>query len=138
MAIYHLHANIISRAKGRSAVAAAAYRAGEKIHNYSDGITHDYTRKSGVVHTEILLPENASKEYFDRLTLWNAVEKSEKRKDSQTARDLDIALPVELNLDEQIDLMREYISENFVSKGMCADFAIHDKCRVHLKDTHYR
>jgi len=127
MAIYHLHAQIIKRSSGRSSVSASAYRAGEKIHNEYDGITHDYTRKSGVVHSEIMLPQNAPKEFQDRSTLWNAVEKSEKRKDSQTAREIDIALPVEFDLEEQTELVRNYIKENFVDKGMCADFAIHDK-----------
>lgn len=127
MAIYHLHAQIIKRSSGRSAVAAAAYRAGEKLHNEYDGITHDYTRKTGVIHTEIMLPENAPREYAERSTLWNAVEKSEKRCDAQTARELDIALPCELDRQEQIELMRDYIKENFVDKGMCADFAVHDK-----------
>jgi len=87
MAIYHLHAQIIKRSSGRSSVSASAYRAGEKLYNEYDGITHDYTRKSGVVHSEIILPQNAPKEFQDRSTLWNAVEKSEKRKDSQTARE---------------------------------------------------
>ena len=82
MAIYHLHVQIIKRSSGRSSVSASAYRAGEKIHNEYDGITHDYRRKSGVVHSEIMLPQNAPKEFQDRSTLWNAVEKSEKRKDS--------------------------------------------------------
>jgi len=127
MAIYHLHAQIIKRSAGRSSVAAAAYRAGEKLHNEYDGITHDYTRKSGVVHSEIMLPQNAPKEFQNRPILWNAVEKSEKRKDSQTAREIDIALPVEFDLQEQIELVRDYIKDNFVDKGMCADFAIHDK-----------
>jgi len=127
MAIYHLHAQMIKRSSGRSAVAAAAYRAGEKLHNDYEGITHDYTRKSGVVHTEIMLPKTAPKEYKDRSTLWNAVEQAEKRKDSQTAREIDIALPVELNKREQISLVKKYIKENFVDKGMIADFAIHNK-----------
>ena len=97
------------------------------MHNEYDGITHDYTRKSGVVHSEIVLPQNAPKEFQYRSTLWNAVEKSEKRKDSQTAREIDIALPIEFDLQEQTELVRDYIKENFVDKGMCADFAIHDK-----------
>ena len=156
MAIYHLHVGVVSRKTGRSAVAAAAYRSadklrsdydklthdycektnavnaaayrsGERLQNEQNSATHDYTRKRGVVHTEIILPENAPKEYTDRATLWNAVEKAEKRKDAQTARDIDMALPVELDRQEQITLVREYISENFVDKGMIADFAMHDK-----------
>jgi len=127
MAIYHLHAQIIKRSSGRSSVSASAYRAGEKLHNEYDGITHDYTRKSGVVHSEIMLPQNAPKEFQDRSTLWNAVEKSEKRKDSQTAREIDIALPVEFDTQENISLVKDYINDNFIDKGMCADFAIHDK-----------
>jgi heme oxygenase len=127
VAIYHLHAQIIKRSSGRSAVAAAAYRAGEKIHNERDGITHDYTRKTGVVHSEIMLPDHAPQEYSERSVLWNAVEKAEKRCDSQTAREFDIALPNEFDRQEQIELVREYVQENFVDKGMCADIAIHDK-----------
>ena len=127
MAIYHLHAQIIKRSSGRSSVAASAYRAGEKLHNEYDGITHDYRRKSGVVHSEIMLPQNAPTEFQDRSTLWNAVEKTEKRKDSQTAREIDVALPIELDTQEHISLVKNYIQENFVDKGMCADFAIHDK-----------
>jgi len=156
MAIYHLHVGIVSRSSGRSSVAAAAYRAAAKLRSDYDGTTHDYTpkssainaaayrsgeslqdkqhgavhdyrRKYGVVHTEIMLPENAPREFEDRATLWNAVEKSEKRKDAQTARDIDMALPVELDRQEQIELVRGYVKRNFVDKGMCADFAIHDK-----------
>lgn len=89
MAIYHCSIKIISRGKGKSAVAAAAYRAGEKILNQYDGIEHDYTRKGGVVYTEILLPENAPPEYADRATLWNAVEKIEKAKNAQLAREIE-------------------------------------------------
>jgi len=80
LAIYHLSIKIVSRGKGQSVVASAAYRAGEKIENEYDGKTHDYTRKGGVVHTEILLPDNAPPEYQDRAVLWNAVERIEKAK----------------------------------------------------------
>ena len=127
MAIYHCSIKIISRGKGKSAVAAAAYRAGETISNEYDGITHDYTRKGGVVHTEILLPENAPKEYADRSILWNAVERIEKNKNSQLAREIELALPVELSREQDISLVREYAREHFVSAGMCADVCIHDK-----------
>ena len=127
MAIYHLCIKIISRGKGKSAVAASAYRSGEKIKNEYDGIVHDFTRKSGIAHTEILLPQNAPKEFLDRGTLWNSVEKIEKSKNSQLAREIEIALPKELNREKQIELVREYVKENFVNAGMCADIALHDK-----------
>ncbi|MDL2232395.1 MobA/MobL family protein [Ruminococcaceae bacterium OttesenSCG-928-L11] len=127
MAIYHLSIKIISRGKGKSAVAAAAYRAGEKIVNACDGVTHDYTRKDGVAHTEILLPENVPAEYSDRATLWNAVEQIEKNKNSQLAREIALALPVELSQEENIGLVRAYCQRHFVSAGMCADICIHDK-----------
>jgi len=126
MAIYHCSIKIISRGKGKSAVAAAAYRAGEKITNEYDGITHDYTRKGGVVHTEILLPNHAPAEYSDRATLWNAVEKIEKAKNSQLAREIELALPVELTREQNISLAREYVRQLFVSAGMCADVCVHD------------
>ena len=126
IAIYHLSIKIISRGKGKSAVAAAAYRSAEKITNDYDGITHDYTKKGGVVHTQIILPENAPPEYADRSILWNAVEKIEKSKNSQLAREVELALPVELSLKQNIYLVREYCRKHFVSAGMIADFAIHD------------
>jgi len=127
MAIYHCSIKIISRGKGKSAVAAAAYRAGELIKNEYDGITHDYTRKGGVVHTEILLPEHAPEEYTDRAVLWNAVEKIEKARNSQLAREIELALPVELSQEKNISLVREFVKSNFVDSGMCADICIHDK-----------
>jgi len=127
LAIYHLSIKIISRGKGgRSSVAAAAYRAADKIKNEYDGVTHDYTRKRGVVFTEIMLPDNAPAEYQDRAVLWNAVERVEKAKNSQLAREIEIALPVELTREQNISLVREYAKEHFVSVGMCADIAIHD------------
>mgnify|MGYP000953986580 FL=1 len=127
MAIYHLSIKIISRGKGKSAVAAASYRSGEKIKNEYDGIVHDFTRKGGIAHTEILLPQNAPQEFSNRGTLWNSVEKIEKSKNSQLAREIEIALPKELNREKQIELVREYVKENFVKVGMCADIALHDK-----------
>ena len=127
MAIYHCSIKIISRGKGKSAVAAAAYRSGEKLTNEYDGVTHDYTRKRGISHTEILLPAHAPPEFSDRSTLWNAVEKIEKAKNSQLAREIEIAIPKELSEQEQLALVREYVKQNFMSAGMCADIAIHDK-----------
>ena len=127
MAIYHCHCKIISRGQGRSAVGAAAYRSGEKLYNEYDGIEHDYTKKGGVAYSEIMLCENAPKEYQDRQTLWNAVEKIEKGSKAQLAREYEVALPVELSREEQIQLVRDFAKENFVDKGMCVDFSIHDK-----------
>lgn len=127
MAIYHLCIKIISRGKGKSAVAASAYRSGEKIKNEYDGVVHDFTRKGGIAHTEILLPQNAPKEFSDRGTLWNSVEKIEKSKNSQLAREIEVALPKELDREKQINLVRDYVKENFVKVGMCADIALHDK-----------
>ena len=127
MAIYHCSIKIISRGKGKSAVAAAAYRSGEKLINNYDGITHDYTRKSGIAYTEILLPSHAPPDFQNRSALWNSVEKIEKSKNSQLAREIELAIPKELPPEQQIRLVREYVKDNYVSAGMCADIAIHDK-----------
>ena len=127
MAIYHLSIKIISRGKGKSATAAAAYRAGERINNEYDGITHDYTRKGGIVYTEILLPDHAPREYADRAILWNAVENIEKAKNAQLAREIELALPVELTREQNTSLARDYVKQHFVEQGMCADVCIHDK-----------
>ena len=126
MAIYHLEAKIISRGTGRSAVAAAAYMGCDVITNEYDGITHDYTRKGGLVWEHIFLPAQAPPEWSDRGTLWNAVERVEKAKDSQLARELIVALPLELPAEEWKVILTEYITEHFISDGMCADVAIHD------------
>lgn len=126
MAIYHLSVKIISRSQGRSAVAAAAYRAAEKMENEYDGIVHDFRKKGWVAQREILVPEHAPLEYSDRCMLWNAVEKSEKRKTAQLAREIEIALPRELSLPQQIELLRQYIEDKFVAEGMCADYVIHN------------
>ena len=127
MAIYHCSIKIISRGKGKSAVAASAYRAGETITNEYDGIANNYTGKRGIVHTEILLPEHAPLEYTDRTTLWNAVEKIEKSSRAQLSREIELALPIELSRGRNIELVRQYVQKHFVSAGMCADVCIHDK-----------
>ena len=103
------------------------YRSGTKLTNEWDGLTHDYTRKGGVVHAEIMLPAHAPPEFADRSTLWNSVEQIEKARDSQLAREIEAALPRELSREQQLALVRAYVKDNFVDKGMCADFAIHDK-----------
>lgn len=127
MAIFHLSVKMISRGKGKSAVAAAAYRSGEKITSDYDGITHDYTRKRGVVMTEILLPRNAPIRFYNRSRLWNAVEKIEKAKNAQLAREVEVSIPKELNFEEGYHLVKEFCNRNFVDKGMIADICFHDK-----------
>ena len=125
MAQYHFAASIIQRSRGQSAVASAAYRAGELMRDDRLGKTFDYRRHLGVVHTEILAPDNAPGWMRDRSQLWNAVEKAEKRKDSQLARSLDIALPHELTIDLNLELLRGFVQEQWVDQGMIADIAIH-------------
>ena len=127
MAIYHNSTKIISRSNGRSVVGASAYRSGEKLYNEYDNTAYDFTRKSGVVYSEIMLCENAPQEFQNREKLWNEVEKIESSKNSQLAREIEIAIPKELNRTEQIELVRNYVKDNFVNNGMCADVNIHDK-----------
>ena len=122
-----MNINIISRGKGKSAVAAAAYRAGESIKNEYDGQIHDYTSKKGIVYAEILLPENAPVEYRNRSGLWNAVEKIEKAKNAQLSREVRLALPKAFSLEQNIDIVHDYVRQSFVDKGMCADICIHDR-----------
>ncbi len=124
---FHFSVSIISRGKGKSAVASSAYIAGEKIKNEWDGVTHDYTKKQGVIHKEIFLPEHAPQEFSDRTTLWNSVELFEENSNAQLARNFIIALPKELSLEENKKLITEFIKENFVAEGMVADLAIHDE-----------
>lgn len=127
MAIYSCECKVFGRAKGQSAVGKAAYRSGEKLTNEYDGMTHDYTKKGGVVYSEIMLCENAPKEYQDRVTLWNAVEKVEKDNGARLAREYRVCLQREFTLEENIEVVRKYIKENFTDKGMIADYSIHDK-----------
>ena len=125
MAIYHCSVQVIGRNEGRSSVAAAAYRAGEDLVNEYDGVEHDFTKKNWVEYTEIILPDNAPREYQDRGTLWNAVELAEKAKDAQLCREFELALPVELTREQQIEVVRQFVTENLTSQGMVADIAIH-------------
>ena len=126
MAIYHMQAKVVSRGSGRSAVAASAYMSCSRMYNDYDGIQHDYTRKQGLIYQEVMLPPMAPSEWNDREQLWNAVEETEKTKDSRLAREFVVALPVELDKDSNISLLQNFIQKNFVDMGMCADFAIHD------------
>lgn len=113
---FHFNISMISRGKGKSAVASAACISCEKLKNEWDGITHDYHNKKGLLYEKIYLPENAKEEFKDRNTLWNSVELNEKAINAQLARNFIIALPKELSVDENIKLMEEYIEENFTQK----------------------
>ena len=126
MAIYHCCVKIGSRGKGQSAVAAAAYRSGEKLTDQETGLISDYTRKGGVVFSEISICDNAPAEYVDREVLWNAVHQIEKTKDAQLWREIEVALPKELDRAEQIETVREYV-KGLTAQGMCADWSLHDK-----------
>ena len=125
MALFHMNVTQIKRSKGQSAIAAAAYRAGEKLHSEYYGETSDYTNKRGVICSEILLPDHAPREYVDRQTLWNSVEKAERGKNAQLAYSFDIALQNEFSIEENIALARHFLLEHFVSRGMVVDFAVH-------------
>ena len=125
MAIYHFDASVISRSKGRSATAASAYRAAERVVDRRTGEMHDYTRKHGVEHTEILAPAHAPDWARDRSALWNAVEQIERRKDAQVSREVRVALPSELSVEQNRDLVRGFVQEQFVARGMVADIALH-------------
>ena len=117
---------MVGRGAGRSAVAASAYLSCSRLYNDYDGIQHDYTKKQGLVWQEVFLPEYAPQEWQDREKLWNAVEEVETAKDSRLAREFVVALPIELSREQQIELLQDFIREQFVSDGMCADAAIHD------------
>ncbi|HFZ9465483.1 TPA: MobQ family relaxase [Streptococcus agalactiae] len=133
---FHFSVNIISRGKGKSAVASAAYISGEKIKNEWDGVTHDYTKKQGVISKEIYLPDHAPKEYKDRKTLWNSVELFEKNSNAQLARNFIISLPKELSIEENKKMIEEYVQNNFVKEGMIVDLAIHDESREGNQNIH--
>jgi Ti-type conjugative transfer relaxase TraA len=125
VAIYHFHAKMVQRKLGQSVVAGAAYRSGSKLYEQATGITHDYTFKAGVEHSEILAPAGAPEWMADRQTLWNAVEAAETRKDAQVAREIEVGLPIELKDKEQVALLRDFVNREFVAKGMVADIGIH-------------
>lgn len=126
MASYHFSIQVVSRGGGRSSVACAAYRAAEKLTCERDGLVHDYTRKQGVLHSEIALPEHAPERWLDRSTLWNEVEATERRADAQLARETVFAVPHELTREQQIEFCREAAQALYVSRGMVADWALHD------------
>ncbi len=125
MATYHLRATMISRSQGRSATAAIAYRVAERIEDRRTGLTFDYAARGGVDHTEILAPDHAPDWVMDRSELWNRVEESETRKNSQVAREVRVALPAELTHAQRVELVRAFAQEQFVDRGMIADIALH-------------
>lgn len=129
MASYHLSAQIVKRSEGRSVVAMAAYRSGERLHDARQERFADYSNRRGVAHNEIMAPEGSAAWLTDRQMLWNAVEHAEVRKDAQLAREINIALPAELTDAERLELVRGFIAEQFISRGMVADFAIHRPVR---------
>lgn len=126
MSIYHCSIKVGSRGKGQSAVAAAAYRSGQKLEDIETGIVSDYTRKIGVVYSEVTLCENAPMEYKNREVLWNAVHSVEKSSNAQLWREFEVALPQELDRTKQIDTIREYV-KGLTKQGMCCDWSLHDK-----------
>lgn len=126
MAIYHCSVKNIGRSGGKSAVASSAYRSGEKLEDLETGLSHDYTKKSGIKYTEIILCENAPKEYQDRATLWNEVQKAEKASDARLAREWELAIPKELSWEQGQKLVHDF-GQSLADEGMCVDIAIHDK-----------
>lgn len=126
MAIYHFSAQIIGRSVGRSSVAAAAYRAGAKMVDARTGEIHDFTRKGGVFHDEIMVPSNAPTWMLDRSELWNHVEQTERRKDAQLCREFNVALPRELDRKQQLALARAFVQREMVDKGMVVQLNLHD------------
>lgn len=125
MAIFHMSAQTITRSKGHSSVAAAAYRHGEKLTDEHTGEIHDYSKKKGVSDSVILIPEGTDRNFLKPEYLWNTIEKSEKRKDAQLAREFNIALPVEMTDEQKKTLAIDFCNENFIKNGMIADIAFH-------------
>ena len=126
MNYFHLEAKVVSRGAGRSVIAAAAYASCSRLYNDYDGLTHDYTRKHGCLYSEVFLPQYAPEEWKDRQLLWEAVETVEKTKDSRLARELVVALPSELSLDDWKGMLERFVREQGIDLGMCADVNIHD------------
>ncbi|MBP0618250.1 MobQ family relaxase, partial [Jiella mangrovi] len=134
MASYHFAMQIIGRSAGRSAIAAAAYRSGQKLIDERTQTTHDYSHRRGVVHQEIMAPEGSAAWLKDRQRLWSHVEELEKRKDAQLAREINIALPSELEADDRLALLRDFVQSQFVARGMVADIAIHEPVEDRFDD----
>lgn len=129
MALFHFDVHQIKRSAGQSAIACAAYRSGQKLYSDYYGEWSDYSRKGGVIDTEILLPDHAPREYADRQTLWNAVEFAERGKKAQLAYSFELALQTEFSEEENMALARQVLLEYFVSRGMIVDVCFHDPDR---------
>lgn len=129
MALFSMRVQVIQRSAGKSVVAAAAYRSGERLHDARQGVTHDYTRKGGVVRKELMVPQNAPAwaKKLNRESLWNMADAKERRKDSQTAREIRIMIPRELDPASRIQVVRDFVQRSFVDRGMIADVCWHDK-----------
>jgi ATP-dependent exoDNAse (exonuclease V) alpha subunit len=125
MAIYHFSAKVISRAAGSSALASAAYRSASRLHDQRLDRHHDFSNKAGVVHSEVLLPDGAPEHFADRERLWNAVEAAELRKDAQLSREIEFAIPREMDQAQAIRLARDFVEREFVARGMIADLNVH-------------
>ena len=139
MALFHLHITQVKRSAGQSSIACAAYRAGEKLFSEYYGETNAFTKKGGVICSDIFLPSHAPPEYQDRAILWNAVEQVERSKTAQLAYSFDIALQNEFSLEENIALARRFVFEQLVSRGKIADFAINqpDKEEGGIPNPHF-
>jgi len=131
--LYHFAAKIISRAKGQSICAAAAYRSGEKIENDYDGITHDYRRKENVERSMVILPDNAPADFANREKLWNTVEQNEKQANAQLGRELELSLPRELPREDREQIALEFVQEYLVSNGMIADVSFHNPPKMNSR-----
>ena len=125
MAIYHLHVKVIGRKSGSSAVASAAYRSASRLHDERLDRSHDFSGKRGVVHSEVMLPENAPEAWSERERLWNDVEAFEVRRDAQLAREVEFAIPREMSKAQGIELARDFVRGEFVDRGMIADLNVH-------------
>ncbi len=125
MAIYHFSAKVISRANGSSAVAAAAYRSASELYDERLGRSHNFTNKTGVVHSEVMAPEGSPERWQDRETLWNEVEAGEVRKDAQLAREIEFSIPREVSQAQGVELARDFVQQEFVDRGMVADLNVH-------------
>ena len=128
-ALFHFDVRQIKRSAGQSAIACAAYRAGEKLYSDNYGEWSDYSQKGGVIHSEILLPNHAPREYADRQTLWNAVEFAERGKKAQLAYSFELALQTEFSVEENMALARQFLLEHFVSRGMIMGVCFHEPDR---------